>query len=249
MRLFSLLGNLRRFRTVSEDFLLDAETIPRHVAVIMDGNGRWAARRRLPTAAGHREGAKALKRTIAAARKASVKELTIYAFSTENWRRPTDEIEAIMSMFSELIASEVPELKEKGVRVRFIGRRRELSGKVVEDLEWTEEFTADNREMTLFVAFNYGSRAEIADAACAAAANGSEVDEDSLGKYLYAPDMHDPELLIRTSGEQRISNFLLWQCAYAELFFSNKLWPDFGEEDFNEALAEYSRRRRRFGGR
>lgn len=216
----------------------------------MDGNGRWAARRRLPAAAGHREGAKALKRTLAAAMKAGVKEIAIYAFSTENWRRPPDEVDAIMGMFSELITSEVPELHEKGVRVRFIGRRQGLPDKVAEQIKWAEELTADNREMTLFVAFNYGGRAEITDAVKAAAANGGAgLEEDDFVKYLYAPDMHDPELLIRTSGEQRISNFLLWQCAYAELYFSDKLWPDFREEDFNEALAEYGRRQRRFGAR
>lgn len=249
MRLFSLLVNLRRHRTASEDFLLDAEAIPRHVAIIMDGNGRWASRRRLPAIAGHREGAKALKRIIAAARKAGIKELTVYAFSTENWMRPRDEVDALMDMFSELIAREVPELHEKGVRLRFIGRRQDLKDELIRQMEWAEDLTAADREMTLFVAFNYGGRTEIIDAMSAAAANGGGSKEEDFTNHLYAPEMHDPELLIRTSGEQRVSNFLLWQCAYSELYFSEKLWPDFEESDLLEALADYGRRQRRFGAR
>lgn len=249
MRLFSLLANLRRHRTASEDFLLDAEAIPRHVAIIMDGNSRWASRRRLPAIAGHREGAAALKRIITAARKAGIKELTVYAFSTENWMRPNDEVDALMDMFSELIVREVPELHEKGVRVRFIGRRRDLKDELIRQMDWAESLTAANREMKLFVAFNYGGRAEIIDAVSATIADGGNTGEEDFRKHLYAPEMHDPELLIRTSGEQRVSNFLLWQCAYSELYFSEKLWPDFEESDLLEALADYGRRQRRFGAR
>jgi len=246
----NLLGNLRRSKPASEDFLLQAGNAPNYVAIIMDGNGRWAARRRLPAIAGHREGAKALKRTIKAARRAGVRELTVYAFSTENWQRPRSEVDALMEMFAELIDREVPELGEQDVRVRFIGRRDELSAELLERMGWAEELTAGNAAMTLYVAFNYGGRAEIEDAFRAAAGNGlASGGEVDLGKYLYAPEMHDPELLIRTSGEQRVSNFLLWQCAYCELYFSEKLWPEFGEADLLAAFAEYGRRQRRFGAR
>ncbi len=248
MKFSNLLRNLRRTKAAREDFLLTDRT-PAYVAVIMDGNGRWAARRHLPAIAGHREGAKALKRTIRAARKAGVRELTVYAFSTENWQRPQKEVDALMEMFSELIDKEVPELHEQGVRVRFMGRREGLSDTILSRMEWARELTAKNEIMTLFVAFNYGARAEIADAARAACASGFSGSEEEFSRYLYAPEMHDPELLIRTSGEQRVSNFLLWQCAYAELYFSDKLWPDFQEEDLISALASFGQRQRRFGAR
>lgn len=246
----NLLGNLRRSRAASEDFLLDAENTPRYIAVIMDGNGRWAARRHMPAIAGHREGAKALKRTIKAARKAGIRELTVYAFSTENWQRPEQEVDALMEMFGELIDKEVPELASQDIRVRFIGRRQGLSDSLLEKMEWAEKLTAGNGTMTLYIAFNYGGRSEIIDAALAAASNGLAPGEDvDFSKYLYAPEMHDPELLIRTSGERRVSNFLLWQCAYCELYFSDKLWPDFDERDLLEAMTEFGRRQRRFGAR
>jgi undecaprenyl diphosphate synthase len=248
MRFRYLLRNLRRTRSAREDFLLTGE-VPQYVAVIMDGNGRWAARRHLPAIAGHREGAQALKRTIRASRLAGVSELTVYAFSTENWRRSQEEVDALMEMFSEMITREVPELHEQEVRVRFIGRREGLSGSIRERMDWAEELTAAGKAMTLFVAFNYGGRAEIADAARAACADGYTGGEEEFARYLYAPDMHDPQLLIRTSGEQRISNFLLWQCAYAELYFSDRLWPDFQEEDLRMALASFGKRQRRFGAR
>lgn len=245
-----LLKNLRRAKTKREDFLLETETRPHYVAVIMDGNGRWAAKRGLPAIMGHREGSRALKRIIGGAKKAEIRELTIYAFSTENWRRPREEVDALMDMFSELISKEVPELHEQDIRVRFIGRRAGLSDRIRDQIGWAEELTGDNGSMTLFVAFNYGGRTEIIDAMRAAAANGGPGDnEEDFSKYLYAPDMHSPELLIRTSGEKRISNFLLWQCAYSELYFSDKLWPDFQEQDLVDAIKEFSRRRRRFGAR
>jgi undecaprenyl diphosphate synthase len=249
----NLLENLRRSKAAREDFLLDDEKTPRaarYVAIIMDGNGRWAKRRHLPAIAGHREGARALKRTIEAAHQAGIRELTVYAFSTENWQRPQSEVDALMEMFGELIDKEVPELDGQNVRVRFIGRRTGLTGDLLRKMEWAETLTADNDAMTLYVAFNYGGRAEIEDAFKAAAENGqATAGEVDLRQYLYAPEMHDPELLIRTSGEERVSNFLLWQCAYSELYFSDKLWPEFGTEDLRKALADFKRRQRRFGAR
>lgn len=245
----NLLANLRRGKTVSEDFLLTADRA-RYVAVIMDGNGRWAARRHLPAIAGHREGARALKRVIRSARELRIEELTVYAFSTENWQRPQDEVDALMSMFSELIDKEVPELDEQDVRVRFIGRRSGLSTELREKMDWAQQLTADNGAMTLFVAFNYGGRVELEDAARAACDAALETGaEPDLRRYLYAPEMHDPQLLIRTSGEQRVSNFLLWQCAYSELYFSDRLWPEFDETDLAAALNDFQQRQRRFGGR
>jgi len=245
----SFLGNLRRKKDEREDFLLAGGRVPSYVAIIMDGNGRWAADRHLPAIAGHREGARALKKIVAAAREAGVLELTVYAFSTENWRRPREEIEDLMQMFSELIEKETPELDRENIRMRFIGRRDGLSDTLRRQIEDSEHLTGDNSAMTLFVAFNYGGRAEIMDAVKAAVDGSVPDSEESFRGLLYAPEMHDPELLIRTSGEQRLSNFLLWQCAYSELIFSQKLWPAFGKEDLMEAFAEYNRRRRRFGAR
>jgi len=211
----------------------------------MDGNARWAEARGLPVLAGHRQGAKVLKQTVKDAVRLGVKELTVYAFSTENWQRPRDEVEGLMEMFAELIDSETPELDEEGVRMRFIGRRDEVSDRLQERMNWAEGETGDNTRMTLFVAFNYGGRAEILDAA-AQFVGGSEEDFQRL---LYAPEMNDPDLLIRTSGEIRTSNFLLWQCAYSELVFTDTLWPDFTEADLQAAIDEFEARGRRFGAR
>jgi undecaprenyl diphosphate synthase len=219
-----------------------------YLAIIMDGNGRWAQRRHLPVAAGHRAGAKALRRVLEHALDLGILEVTVYSFSTENWQRPADEVAALMDLFVEMIESQVPDMHERGARVAFIGRRTGVPAPLLERIESAEALTAGNTRMTLYIAFNYGGRAELADAA-RAAASGGEIDEVSLAAHLYAPEMHDPELLIRTSGEQRVSNFLLWQCAYAELYFSDKLWPDFDEAELDAALAEYARRQRRFGGR
>lgn len=250
MGLRKFLTNLRRGKTASEDFLLTGGSGPRYVAIIMDGNGRWAARRHLPAIAGHREGARALKRTIEAASTAGIEELSVYAFSTENWQRPRDEVEALMGMFVELIDREVPELDERDIRVRFIGRRDGLSDELRARIDWAEGLTAGNGSMTLFVAFNYGGRAEIIDAIHKAAANGLyDITEERFHEYLYAPEMHDPELLIRTSGELRISNFLLWQSAYCEMVFLDKLWPNFNEDDLLMAMNEFRQRQRRFGAR
>ncbi len=231
----------------------------RYVAIIMDGNGRWAQRRRLPVAAGHRAGAKMLRRVLEHALDLGIDEVTVYSFSTENWNRPPDEVDALMDLFVEMIDSQVPDMHERGARVRFVGRRQGVPEKLVRRIEEAEALTAGNTRMTLYIAFNYGGRRELLDAAAALAAEGAagggslsappELGDDDLRRHLYAPEMHDPELLIRTSGEQRISNFLLWQCAYSELVFSERLWPDFDEAAFDEALAEYARRQRRFGGR
>jgi undecaprenyl diphosphate synthase len=211
----------------------------------MDGNARWAQARGLPVLAGHRQGAKVLKQIVKDSVKLGIKELTVYAFSTENWQRPEDEVEGLMEMFAELIDSETPELNEEGVRMRFIGRRDEVSPRLQERMNWAEAETAENERMQLFVAFNYGGRAEIIDAA-ARFEGGSEEDFKQL---LYAPEMSDPDVLIRTSGEVRTSNFLLWQCAYSELVFTETLWPDFSEDDLRAALEEFEARGRRFGAR
>jgi undecaprenyl diphosphate synthase len=216
-----------------------------YVAIIMDGNGRWAEQRGVSVADGHDAGADTVKARLRDAVDLGIKELTLYSFSTENWSRPQDEIDALMSLFSARIIEETPELHDQGVRMRFIGRRAGVNAELVEQMEWAEAKTAGNDVITLFVAFNYGGRAEILDAAERYSGGG----EDAFRALLYAPDMHDPELLIRTSGERRISNYLLWQLAYSELHFADVLWPDFSRADFEAALADFEARRRRFGGR
>jgi undecaprenyl diphosphate synthase len=217
----------------------------RYVAIIMDGNARWASEHEVPVLEGHREGARALKRTVRNAVRLDVEELTVYAFSTENWSRPRWEVEGLMAMFSELIESETPELDEEGVRMRFVGRREGISEQLLDRMRWAEQVTEANDRMTLFVAFNYGGRAEIVDAA----RRFDGGDEEDFAKLLYAPEMSDPDLLIRTSGEHRLSNYLLWQSAYSELVFSDVLWPDFDHDDLATALEEYAARERRFGAR
>jgi undecaprenyl diphosphate synthase len=217
----------------------------RYVAIIMDGNARWATERGLPVLEGHRVGAQTLKQTVRNAVSLDIEELTVYAFSTENWTRPQWEVDGLMAMFAELIESETPELDEQGVRMRFIGRRDGVSAELRERMNWAEAETEANDRMTLYVAFNYGGRAEIVDAA--RRFEGGE-DED-FAKLLYAPEMNDPDILIRTSGERRLSNFLLWQCAYSELIFSEALWPDFDRDDLAAALEEFAARERRFGAR
>jgi undecaprenyl diphosphate synthase len=217
----------------------------RYVAIITDGNGRWARQRGLPVVDGHNAGADTVKARLRDAAEFGIRELTVYSFSTENWSRPAEEVTALMRMFSERIRRETPELEAEGVRMRFIGRRDGVSGALLEQMDWAEDKTAHNDRITLFVAFNYGGRAEILDAA----ARFTGGDEEDFRRLLYAPEMHDPDLVIRTSGEQRLSNYLLWQSAYAELVFADELWPDFGREAFRAALDEYANRRRRFGGR
>ena len=220
-------------------------TAPKYVAIITDGNGRWASERKLPAVEGHRAGADVVKERLRDAAEFGIAELTVFSFSTENWQRPPEEVTGLMSMFAERIDRETPELHAEGVRMRFIGRREGVDPTLVERMEWAEGVTADNERITLFVAFNYGGRAEIVDAARTFDGN----DEEDFRRHLYAPEMHDPDLLIRTSGEQRISNFLLWQCAYSEIVIRDELWPDFTREAFEAALAEYGSRQRRFGGR
>jgi undecaprenyl diphosphate synthase len=215
------------------------------VAIIMDGNARWAAGHGLPVLEGHREGAQALKRTIRNAVRLGLAELCVFAFSTENWSRPRDEVEGLMALFDELIESETPELDEEGVRMRFIGRREGISAELLERMIWAEEVTAHNERLRLFVAFNYGGRAEILDAAARFEGGG----EEEFRACLYAPEMREPDLLIRTSGERRLSNFLIWQSAYSELVFSEALWPDFDMDHLREALREFEARQRRFGAR
>ena len=217
----------------------------RYVAIITDGNGRWAQARGLPVLEGHSTGADVVRARLRDAADVGIRELTVYSFSTENWSRPVEEVSGLMAMFSQRIRDETPELRDEGVRMRFIGRRDRISRQLARQMEWAEAQTAGGERITLFVAFDYGGRNEILDAA--ARYNGGG--EEAFRKLLYAPEMHDPDVIIRTSGEQRMSNYLLWQSAYSELVFAPELWPDFTREAFERALAEYGRRRRRFGGR
>ena len=218
----------------------------------MDGNGRWAERRGLPVAEGHREGTRALRRTVEAAIDLGVASLAVYAFSTENWARPVDEVDDLMEIFGETIERELPDLARQGVATRFIGRRDRANPELQERMARLEDETAHNERLQLWIAFDYGGRAEIVEATRRLVDEGidpRDIDENAIASRLYAPEMPEPDLLIRTSGELRISNFLLWQLAYAELVFVDTLWPDFGADDLRAALDEYAGRRRRFGGR
>jgi undecaprenyl diphosphate synthase len=213
---------------------------PRYVAIITDGNGRWARKRGLSVAAGHRAGAETVRRTLRAAAELEIRELTVYAFSTENWARSPEEVAALLELLAEYIDDVTPELHAEGVQLRFLGHRgAPLPESVVTKMDWAERLTADNRRITFFVPLNYGGRAEIVHAA----ARFDGESEDDFRRHLYAPDMHDPELLIRTGGERRLSNYLLWQAAESELVFSDELWPDFSRDSLEEAMAEYTRRR------
>jgi len=224
---------------------VDAPARPRRVAIITDGNGRWAERRGLAVAEGHRAGADVVRARLRDAADLGIEELTVFSFSTENWARPAAEVKALMTMLADRIERETPELVAEGARLRFIGRREGVDPDLVERMAWAEEQTAGGTTITMFVAFNYGGRAEIVDAAARYEGGG----EDAFRRLLYAPDMADPDLLIRTSGEQRISNYLLWQCAYSEIVFAPELWPDFDRAALERCLDEYTRRQRRFGGR
>jgi undecaprenyl diphosphate synthase len=253
----------------------------RYLAIITDGNGRWARARGVPVNDGHDAGADTVKARLRDAAELGIEELTVYSFSTENWSRPPDEVKGLMDMFSRRIAGESPELHAEGVRMRFIGRREGIGEQLTEQMASAEALTRENTRITLFVAFNYGGRAEIVDAArrfaakrvaqaaegrpagplvsqsgVAQAAEGRpagplapQSDEEEFRACLYAPEMHDPDLIIRTSGERRLSNYLLWQSAYSELVFRDELWPDFTREALEQSLAEYTERQRRFGGR
>ena len=218
----------------------------------MDGNGRWAQARGLAIAEGHRAGTRALRRTVEAAIDFGVGSLAVFAFSTENWARPPDEVDALMEIFDETIERELPDLARQGVRTRFIGRRDRAPAELRERMDALEDETAANDRLSLWIAFDYGGRAEIVEAARRLVEAGtapSQIDEEAVREVLYAPEMPDPDLVIRTSGEHRISNFLLWQLAYAELVFADCLWPDFGADELRSALAAYAQRRRRFGAR
>jgi undecaprenyl diphosphate synthase len=218
----------------------------------MDGNGRWAAGRGLSVAEGHREGARALRRTVEAAVDLGIESLAVYAFSTENWARPPDEVESIMELMDETIDRELPDLAKQGVRTRFFGRRDRVPADLQEKMARLEEETAHLARLQLWIAFDYGGRAELVEAVRSLVEEGigaAAVSEEALAGRLYAPELPDPDLVIRTSGEQRISNFLLWQSAYAELVFDETLWPDFGEDRLRDAVEEYARRARRFGAR
>jgi undecaprenyl diphosphate synthase len=218
----------------------------------MDGNGRWASARGLSVADGHREGARALRRTVEAAIDLGVTSLAVYAFSTENWARPADEVESIMELLEETIERELPDLAKQGVRTRFFGRRDRIPAVLQDKMATLEAETASNERLLLWIAFDYGSRAELVEAARRLVEDGigaGSVSEAALAERLYAPELPDPDLVVRTSGEQRLSNFLLWQSAYAELVFTDTLWPDFGEDQLRAALDEYALRGRRFGAR
>jgi len=225
--------------------MADGGRAARYVAIITDGNGRWAAERGLPVIEGHRAGADVVKARLKDAADLGVRELTVYSFSTENWSRPPEEVAALMAMFAQRIRDETPELRDEGVRMRFIGRRDRVSADLVEQMTWAEEETRDGALITLVIAFDYGGRQEVLDAAARYDGGG----ESAFRNLLYAPDLHDPDLVIRTSGEQRLSNYLLWQSAYSELVFRDELWPDYTRAAFEETLAEYEARERRFGGR
>jgi len=249
MKLVSRIRTLARARSLPT---VDLPEVAGSVAIILDGNGRWAKRRGLPTAAGHRAGARAVRPIVEASIDVGVHDLSVFAFSTENWSRPQEEVDALMEIFAETIERELPDLAEQGVRVRFIGRRDRAPEQLQARMAAMEDRTELNTRLNLWVAFDYGGRAELVEAARRIVESGvdpSEIDENVFAANLYAPDLPDPDLLIRTSGELRVSNFLLWQLAYSELVFVDKLWPDFDERDLRSALADYASRRRSFGGR
>lgn len=233
----------------------DSFAVPRHVAIIMDGNGRWAAARGLPRVEGHRRGVEALRRTVRAARELGIAWLTIFSFSSENWARPQSEIKDLLGLLRRFIRNDLADLHKSNVRVRVIGEREDLAGDIRLMLQEAEDLTRRNDGLTLVVAFNYGARGEIARAARALAHEvaagrlaADAISVELIGRHLYAPDLPDPDVIIRTSGEQRLSNFLLWQAAYSELIFVPLNWPDFDRAALEEAIAEFRRRERRFGG-
>jgi undecaprenyl diphosphate synthase len=248
----NLLSRIRTLARIRPLPVADLPEVAGSVAIILDGNGRWASRRGLPAAAGHRAGARTVRRIVEAAIDVGIHDLSVFAFSTENWSRPQDEVDALMEIFAETIERELPDLAEQGVRVRFIGRRDRAPQTLQQRMAAMEDRTELNTRINLWVAFDYGGRAELVEAARRLVESGvdaADIDENVFAANLYAPELPDPDLLIRTSGELRISNFLLWQLAYAELVFVDKLWPDFDARDLRAALTDYASRRRRFGGR
>lgn len=224
-----------------------ASPVPYHIAIVMDGNGRWATRRFLPRVAGHKKGVDALRACVRHCGERGVRVLTVFAFSSENWNRPPDEVSGLMELLAVALSREVPQLKAEGVRIHFVGDRSALSDKVRAGLAQAEAATSSNTRLTLNVCFNYGGRWDIAQAAARLAARGDAITEASLDQAMALAHVSDPDLLIRTGGEQRISNFLLWQAAYAELYFTDKLWPEFDEAALDAAIADYGQRERRFG--
>ena len=227
--------------------MTQSPAIPRHIAIVMDGNGRWAKKRFLPRLAGHKQGVEALRRCVRLCIARGVHVLTVFAFSSENWNRPADEVSGLMSLLGTALAREVPSLHEEGVQLHFVGERATLSEKMQAGFAQAEALTANNDRLILNICFNYGGRSDIAQAAAQLAQRGETITESSLHAAMWMAHVPDPDLLIRTGGEYRISNFLLWQAAYAELYFSPALWPDFDAAELDAALADYARRERRFG--
>jgi undecaprenyl diphosphate synthase len=228
----------------------EAGVVPRHIAIIMDGNGRWARQRGLPRLAGHRAGTENVRRTVRGCLDFGVQVLTVYAFSTENWDRPLDEVRGLMSLLEEVIGRETAALHREGVRVCHVGRKEELSSSLRKKIEQAEELTRNNTRMTLNVAFNYGGRREILDAmrrAVAAGVNVETLDEETFARYLYTTGQPDPDLVIRTAGEMRLSNFLIWQASYAEYYSTPTYWPDFNRDELRKAILAYGQRQRKFG--
>jgi len=225
--------------------------VPQHIGIIMDGNGRWAEMRNLPRIAGHKEGIEAVRRTVKAANKYKIKYLTLYSFSTENWKRPEEEVKFLLYLMEENLKREGEELNRNNVKVRFSGRKWELPENLVKIMDYVENLTKENTGLNLIFAINYGGRAEIIDVIKKIIKNKYEeedIDENLIKKFLYLPDVPDPDLIIRTSGEKRMSNFLLWESAYSEFYFTEVLWPDFDENEFFKALIDYQNRKRKFGG-
>ena len=227
------------------------QNIPSHIAIIMDGNGRWAQKRNMPRTYGHKQGVETLKDIVEVFIKNKIPSLTVYAFSTENWKRPPKEVKYLMTLFRKTLENEAEELNKEDIRINIIGRRTNLDQKLLDKIEWVEELTKDNKRLELNIAFNYGGRAEIIDAVKninnEEGINLNDIDEKMINDYLYNPNISNIEYIIRTGGEKRISNFLLWESAYAELYFTDKYWPDFTEEDLVKALDEFSKRKRKFG--
>ncbi len=229
---------------------MNKDNLPQHIAIIMDGNGRWAKQRGKYRTTGHKKGVESVRKVIAHSAKRGIKYLTLYTFSTENWKRPKREVNTLMKMFSYLLNKEVAELYKNNVRIKFLGRRDRLNKSLIEKMNKAEEMTEQNTGLTLILAIDYGGRQEIVDAVkkiCLENKKYKDINEESFKKYLYLPDIPDPDLLIRTANEMRISNFLLWQIAYSEIYVTDTLWPDFDEEELEKAINEYSKRERKFG--
>lgn len=246
---------LFNFKKSKQDILIDYDRLPQHIGVIMDGNGRWAKKRGLPRSAGHSAGADTLKKIVTECNKMGIKYITVYAFSTENWKRPKDEVDYLMNLLMDYLVNAKTTLAGENVVIKAIGSRKELSDELCRQIEKTEEFTKDNDGIVMNIALNYGSREELTKAVREISkdfADGKiladDISSQLISEHLYTKNQPDPDLIIRTSGEQRISNFLLWQLAYSELWFCDKLWPDFGIDDLHQAIIEFQSRNRRYGG-